>query len=298
MPLRLAASTVLMCFDVANKSDAPLVDLSYRARRAALRQHVNEFPDRLRPLHELYEGESIRAHQFRYGLLVFDLVTIAFIVVTSFLPRGSVVEALDVGFGLVILADFLARLALCRQRARQFFHPATWADLAAIVSFLAPLVGEGAGFLRILRTLRLLHTYQLLERLRKDSPLFKRNEEVIFASANLFVFIFVMTAIVYETQHYVNPNIHNYADALYFTITALTTTGFGDITLQGTAGRMISVVIMVCGVTLFLNLARTLFQPRKVYFQCPSCGLQRHDYDAVHCKACGVVLNLPNDERS
>ena len=89
-----------------------------------------------------------------------------------------------------------------------------------------------------MRTLRLLHTYQLLERLRKDSAIFKRNEEVIFASANLFVFIFVMTAIVYETQHYVNSNIHNYADALYFTITALTTTGFGDITLQGTAGRI------------------------------------------------------------
>ena len=244
----------------------------------------------------LYEGQSIRAHQFRYGLLVFDLVTIAFIVVTSFLPRGSVVEALDVGFGLSFLPiSWLAWRSA--DSAPEILSSPNWADLAAIVSFLAPLVGEGAGFLRILRTLRLLHTYQLLERLRKDSPFFKRNEEVIFASANLFVFIFVMTAIVYETQHYVNPNIHNYADALYFTVTALTTTGFGDITLQGTAGRMISVVIMVCGVTLFLSLARTLFQPRKVFFQCPSCGLQRHDYDAVHCKACGVVLNLPNDER-
>ena len=246
---------------------------------------------------DLYEGQSVRAHRFRYGLLAFDLVTVAFIVVTSFLPRGPVVETLDVGFGLVILADFVARLTLCRHRMREFLHPTTWADMAALVSFLAPLVGEGAGFLRILRTLRLLHTYELLERLRKDSPFFKRNEEVIFASANLFVFIFVMTAIVYETQHYRNPLIVNYADALYFTVTALTTTGFGDITLQGTAGRMISVVIMVCGVTLFLNLARTLFQPRKVLFQCPDCGLQRHDYDAVHCKACGVVLNIPNDEK-
>jgi voltage-gated potassium channel len=84
---------------------------------------------------------------------------------------------------------------------------------------------------------------------------------------------------------------------LYFTVTALTTTGFGDITLKGTLGRMISVAIMVCGVTLFLNLARTLLQPRKVLFLCPSCGLRRHDYDAVHCKACGVVLKIPNDER-
>jgi voltage-gated potassium channel len=74
-----------------------------------------------------------------------------------------------------------------------------------------------------------------------------------------------------------NPNIANYADALYFTVTALTTTGFGDITLPGTAGRLITIVIMIFGVTLFLNLARVLFSPSKVRFDCPDCGLQRHD---------------------
>ena len=46
--------------------------------------------------------------------------------------------------------------------------------------------------------------------------------------------------LVYETQHAINANIANYADALYFTVTALTTTGFGDIVLQGTGGRMIA----------------------------------------------------------
>ena len=65
-----------------------------------------------------------------------------------------------------------------------------------------------------------------------------------------------MTGIVYETQSAHNKQIVNYADALYFTVTALTTTGFGDITLPGTAGRLITVVIMIFGVTLFLNLAK------------------------------------------
>jgi voltage-gated potassium channel len=78
-------------------------------------------------------------------------------------------------------------------------------------------------------------------------------------------------------------------------VTALTTTGFGDITLPGTSGRLISVVIMICGVTLFLRLAQVLFLPRKVRFACPDCGLQRHDYDAVHCKACGRLLNIPDE---
>lgn len=49
----------------------------------------------------------------------------------------------------------------------------------------------------------------------------------LLPSPTLAVFIFVMTAIVYETQKFRNPQIANYADALYFTMTALTTTGFG-----------------------------------------------------------------------
>ena len=120
-------------------------------------------------------------------------------------------------------------------------------------------------------------------------------DATLLAIANLCVFIFVMTAIVYETQHRTNPDIDDYADALYFTVTALTTTGFGDITLPGSTGRLISVIIMLFGVTLFLRLAQVLFRPNKVRFPCPVCGLQRHDPDAVHCKACGSVLNIPDE---
>jgi voltage-gated potassium channel len=254
-----------------------------------------------RPLRQVlrhyYESDAPEAHSFRYALLVFDCVTILFIVVTSFLPRTDITEWLDVLFGLVILADVAARFAISRSRLRELLHPATWADFAAIVSFLAPLVGEAAGFLRVLRTVRLLHTYQLLARLRSDSAWFRRHEDVILAVVHLSVFIFVMTAIVYETQHMTHPLITNYADALYFTVTALTTTGFGDITLPGTAGRLISVMIMVLGVTLFFNLARALLHPSKVRFPCPNCGLMRHDPDAVHCKACGIVLNIPDEGR-
>ena len=65
--------------------------------------------------------------------------------------------------------------------------------------------------------------------------------------------------------------------------------------MQGSIGRLISVVIMIFGVTLFLRLIRALLQPHKVRFACPACGLQRHDFDAVHCKACGQILNIPDE---
>jgi voltage-gated potassium channel len=249
-------------------------------------------------LRNLYEAHTPACNRFRYGLLVFDLVTILFIVATSFTPRTHPIEALDIVFGVVMLADFGARLVISRTPMRDLLHPSTWADVVAIASFLAPVVGEGFAFLRILRTLRLLRTYHLLVRLRADSRFFRRHEEVVFAVTNLAVFIFVMTGIVYETQHYRNNEIHNWADALYFTVTALTTTGFGDITLPGTLGRLTSVVIMIFGVTLFFNLARVLISPNKVRYRCPGCGLQRHDADAVHCKACGGLLNIPDEGRA
>jgi voltage-gated potassium channel len=258
-----------------------------------LKQNEKSIVDTLR---YLYESEARPAQRFRYGLLAFDIVTVLFIVATSFVPNNPVVERLDIAFGVVILAEFMARLATSRNRLRELIHPASLADMAAIVSFLAPVAGEAAGFLRILRTVRLLHTYQLLARLRQDSRWFRRNEEVILATVNLAVFLFIMSGVVYASQHGRNPGINNYVDALYFTVTTLTTTGFGDITLQGTFGRFISIIIMILGVTLFLMLIRVLLQPHKVRFRCPTCALMRHDADAVHCKACGNILQIPDED--
>lgn len=243
----------------------------------------------------LYFGRSREAHRYRFALLAFDILVILFIVATSFTERSAWIEGVDVIIGLIILAEFSARLWVSERPLQEFGHPATWADIVAILSFLAPLTGEGLGFLRILRTLRLLHTYQLMARLRADSSFFRRNEEAIVAVVNLTVFLFITTGIVYETQHWRNPAIANYVDALYFTVTALTTTGFGDIVLEGSTGRLIAVIIMIFGVTLFLRLARALLRVHKVRFRCPNCGLQRHEVDAVHCKACGEPLNIPDE---
>ncbi len=260
-----------------------------------VKQDPMSIRDARRRLRDLYEGTSPTSQRFRYTILAIDVVTILFIVGTSFAPRNWLIAAIDIAVGFFVLLDFLARLWISNRRGRMFLHWSTWVDIITIISFLAPLGSEGAAFLRVLRTLRLLHTYQMLSRLRADSPWFRRNEDVILAGTHLLVFIFIMTGIVYETQHWSNPHIANYVDALYFTVTALTTTGFGDITLPGSTGRLISVIIMLCGVTLFLRLAQVLFRPSKVRHPCHACGLQRHEVDAVHCKACGALLNIPDD---
>jgi voltage-gated potassium channel len=243
---------------------------------------------------ELYEGDTVRAHKFRYGLLIFDVVTIIFLILSSFL-HSTGTEIIDAVIGVFLVADFGARLWIASSRVKMLFSPFGIVDIVVIVSLLAPIVGEGLAFLRVARILRLLRSYQLLKRLRQDFKWFRRHEELTMSALNLCVFLFVMTAVVYETQHYSNDQITNYADALYFTVTALTTTGFGDIVLNGTVGRMTAVVIMIFGVSLFLRLVQVMLRPEKVQHRCPDCGLMRHERDAVHCKACGRMLDIEDE---
>ncbi len=57
--------------------------------------------------------------------------------------------------------------------------------------------------------------------------------------------------------------------------------------------ELLSMVMRFVGISLFLRLAQAVFRlGGEVRHPCPQC----HDPDAVHCKACGQVLNIPNHE--
>jgi len=101
---------------------------------------------------------------------------------------------------------------------------------------------------------------------------FRLHEEPLIAGVQPAVFVFVMTALVYETQRAMNPKIADYADALYFTLATLTTTKFGDITLEDKFGELLSVFIMVCGVTLFYALRRRCFACARYAFPAQAAG--------------------------
>jgi len=246
-------------------------------------------------LFRLYNGTDKVARLFRYGVLTFDLGTIAFFIISSLVPHTAWFFIADYSIAAVLSFDFAARLWISQRKGRYLMQPVVIADIVVILTLLMPVFLENFAFLRVIRVLRLLRSYHVLKELRKTSEFFKRNEEVVQSAVNLFVFIFLVTALVYVMQVRINPQIKNYVDALYFTVTTLTTTGFGDITMEGSTGRLLAVLIMVFGVALFLRLVQTIFRPQKVYKECDECGLKRHDADAVHCKHCGAVMNIETE---
>jgi voltage-gated potassium channel len=249
-------------------------------------------------INDLYNGSSKVSMRFRWGLLTFDALTILYFIISSFFQYMHEFRWLEIIIGIIYLLEFSARTYVSKNRFRDTFHPVGLADLIVIVSLFAPALAANFSFLRIARVLRLLRSYHMIKALRRQSSFVRANEEIIFSVINLLVFIFVITAVVLVSQQSKNSGISNYVDALYFTITTLTTTGFGDITLLGTDGRILAVIIMIFGISLFLRLIQTIFSPSKVKYACSSCGLNRHDSDAVHCKHCGEVVRIKTEGRT
>ncbi|WP_082525815.1 potassium channel family protein [Brevundimonas sp. Root1279] len=246
-------------------------------------------------LRYLYHGTSPLAVRFRLAVIAVDFAIIAFFLAAPILQQAGVVfYVIDYVIALILVLDLAGR-ALAHTDIRDWLKkPATWVDLFILGTLLFPNQLGNFGFLRLLRLWTLLNSdffWRTVGRKWDDT----RVEEITRALAALVTFIFVVTGFVYATFRGRHEGISGYLDALYFTVATLTTTGFGDITLPGNWGRVLSIVVMLTGITLFLRLASTLFRPHKVRFPCPTCGLQKHDPDAVHCKACGEVLCIPDE---
>jgi voltage-gated potassium channel len=259
------------------------------ARKSA-RSRVNVLREKLR---RIERGRDRGALRWQAMLAVIDLSIISFFIFGPFLRSGPSYLIIDYMIAVWILAELLAR-AFATGSIKAFLkRPMTWIDLVILATLLFP---DGLFNFAFLRAMRLWAV--------GGSPLFalilerlggRRYKDIARASLNFLVFLFMVTGFVYTTFFYRQSGVVGFVDALYFTVATMTTTGFGDITLPGVLGKLTSVVTMIVGISLFVRLAQAIVRPYKVLYPCEKCGLQRHELDAVHCKACGHLLNIPND---
>lgn len=248
-------------------------------------------------LRALYHGTSRTAVRFRLGVLVVDLAIVAFFIAAPLL-RGDrlVFYVIDYVVAALLGADLLARALAYSDIKDWLKRPIVWVDLFILATLLFPAWLFNLGFLRVIRLWTLVNSeffWRTVGRRYDDT----RVEDTTKAVVALVTFVFVATGFVYTSFMGRYDGISGWVDALYFTVTSLTTTGYGDILLPGVWGRIVSIVIMLVGVTLFVRLGQTLLRPHKVRFPCDRCGLFLHDPDAVHCKACGNLLCIPDDGR-
>ncbi|MCB1470472.1 MAG: potassium channel family protein [Rhizobiaceae bacterium] len=249
----------------------------------------SSFRDRLRIL---YNGQSTQSRSFQAAVVLVDLAIIAFFIATPVLQKLSTFLWIDYSVAALLSVDILARLLASSDIPRRLRQPTVWVDIFIFVTLLFPATFANLGFLRILRLWSLSRSGFLWRPLQSWG--ISNWREPIHAVVNLLTFLFVATGFIYTFYFRTGAGVAEYVDALYFTVATVTTTGFGDIVLPGISGKLTAIVTMIVGISLFVRLAQSIFKPEKVFFPCPQCALQRHDPDAVYCKACGHAMKIPD----
>jgi len=241
-------------------------------------------------LTSLFHKRTRKSILFNRVLIVLNVAVFGIFLLEALIPNHPAIHALELVFGTVFLLEYLARLWIAPRRFAFAFDVFSIIDILVVLSLFAPLLVGNLALLRILRSLKILRTYYLVNLLKKESKAVAHYRATIVSILNFFVFLAIMTAIVFVAESQFNPYINTYLDALYFTVSTLTTTGYGDVTATGPWGKLLSVMAMLIGITLFLQLTRTIFRGAKVYYTCPECGLSAHDVDSIHCKHCGASI--------
>jgi voltage-gated potassium channel len=251
------------------------------------------FPPLRGRLHRLYHGHTPEAVRFQYAVILIDLAIVGFFITSPVLQDEPSFLWLNYSAAALLGLDLVARALASKDIVHWMMLPRRWVDFFILLTLLLPSTMANLGFLRILR-LWSMSRRGLLWRPLEHFGLGPWRDTG-HALVNMITFLFVMTGFIYTFFFRKGQGFKDYIDALYFTVTAASTTGFGDIVLPGTWGKLTSIVVMIVGIGLVVRLAQSIFQPPKVFFPCPQCALQRHDPDAVHCKACGYLLKIPDE---
>jgi voltage-gated potassium channel len=138
-------------------------------------------------------------------------------------------------WGLFVI-DYFARLYLAPNRFRWFLRH--WFDLAIVV-------------LPLLRPLRLLRLVLLLGALQRAAGNVIRGRIVTYTVFGVTLLIYVASlAILTKERNQPGATINSFGNAVWWSITTVTTIGYGDLYPVTVTGRVIAVALMIGGISL------------------------------------------------
>jgi len=126
-----------------------------------------------------------------------------------------------------------------------FFFPAIYAKHATSVSNSNFIVMCFSIIIIFSSSKNLIFPYHHFLKLNVVSRIIKKSlvNEILMA-----LIILIILCSVYFTV--VEPNITSYVDSLWYSFSVITTIGFGDVSVVTTFGRILSVVLGICGIVV------------------------------------------------
>ena len=262
--------------------------------------------NRKQRLHQvIFEADTAPGKSFDVVLLLVILISIITVSLESIESindrHRDLLRTLEWSITLVFSVEYLLRL-YCTERSREYatsFYGMI--DLVAILPTYLSLFIPGAQGLLVIRSLRLLRVFRVFKLNRYMGEAQSLGYAIRRSQRRIVIFLFSVTvlgfisgAVMYLIEG-PDRGFTSIPQSVYWAITTITGTGYGDAVPTTGLGKALAVMIMVLGYSLIIVptgiLSSELIGSARVSTRaCQSCSKEGHDLDAAHCKHCGASL--------
>ncbi len=215
---------------------------------------------------------------------------------------GELLRVTEWFFTLIFTLDYLGRLVSARYTRHYALSFYGFIDLISILPSFLSLLFPGAQYLLVVRVMRVLQLFRVfkLTRYLSEANVLGQAFEDSRVKITVFMLTVLTLVLIFGTLMYLIEGPKNgftsIPTSVYWAVVTISTVGYGDISPHTALGKFVASVAMLFGygiiavptgiVTAGIVQGRQQRQARL----CTSCGLDRHDIDALFCKHCGAAL--------
>ncbi|MGC9517752.1 MAG: potassium channel family protein [Methanomicrobiales archaeon] len=185
------------------------------------------------------------------SLMVVD-VTLLIILTFFVLKPANVISIYNFDLIVCLLLFFSILVTLIPKKDRIQFIKTNWISILAIIPFDFIFLGLLGFNLSIpLSILRIIHIIALIKTIGKigsNFVKFSKKTGLNYGIGILTVIFLLSSTAFLIAENNVNPEVKTYEDSAWYTVTTMTTTGYGDIVPITLIGRILGVIMMVTGV--------------------------------------------------
>ena len=241
---------------------------------------------------------------------LFDVVLLAMIVLSALIVVMDSVEnirfhktflVIEWFMNIIFTAEYIVRVMVVKNKKDYIFSMMGIIDLLSILPFYIGIFAPEAKYLMIIRLFRLLRVFRILNMMDYMDDGHYILQSLRSSSRKIYIFLMFITIIVVvlgALMHIIEGGkngFHNIPVSIYWAVVTITTVGYGDISPVTPLGKLLSVVLMLCGYSIIAvptgivssHMRKCMNKTKK---PCDRCGNIDNDDDARYCKQCGQKI--------
>lgn len=242
---------------------------------------------------------------------IFDIILLGLIVFSTVLLMVETIPIIKLQYykefyyaeffiTIIFTIEYILRIICVKDREEYIFSPLGIIDFLSIIPFYISLffpVWHFVAIIRMLRILRIFRIFNLADYMHDGrfivSALKHSSRKIYIFLLFMIIFIVIIGALMYIVEGGKN-GFSSIPQSVYWAVVTITTVGYGDISPATPLGKLLSIVVMLCGYSIIAvptGIVTSEFRKQKRNnFQCGRCGNEDNDQDARFCKTCGEKI--------